>query len=56
MGNEVSRFLDDSDAKEDKAKEQLQVMMKLADARLDNFQSELEMMFVDKDGEYYSII
>ena len=49
MGSEVSKILDNSDAKETKAKEQLEVMMKLADARLDNFQSELEMMFLDKD-------
>jgi len=48
MGHALSKFLDDSEEKEAKAREQLEVMMKLADARLDSFQNELEMMFVDK--------
>ncbi|KAI0347124.1 hypothetical protein BDW22DRAFT_1351492 [Trametopsis cervina] len=47
MGNFISKYLDDSAEKEEKVKEQLEIMMKLADARLDNFQTELEMMFVN---------
>jgi hypothetical protein len=50
MGDTISKILDNSDAKEDKAKEQLNILMKLADARLDTFQSELEQMFLDPDG------
>jgi hypothetical protein len=50
MGNQISNFLDNSAEKESKAREQLDILMKLADARLDTFQAELEQMFLDKDG------
>lgn len=51
MGNTVSELIDNSDEKEAKAKEQLEMLMKLADARLDTFESELKTMFLDKDCE-----
>jgi hypothetical protein len=50
MGNQISNFLDNSAEKESKAREQLDILMKLADARLDTFQGELEQMFLDKEG------
>ncbi|KAL6714002.1 hypothetical protein ACLMJK_008496 [Lecanora helva] len=46
----VSNALDTSNADEAKAKEQLELMMKLADARLDTFEGELKSMFLDHDG------
>jgi hypothetical protein len=49
MGQFISTFLDDSSGKEAKAKEQLEIMMKLAEARLDAFQTELEMMFISPE-------
>ena len=49
MGNDISHMIDNSAADEVQAKEQLEIMMKLADARLDTFQSEMDMMFLDKD-------
>lgn len=48
MGNTVS--IDNSAEKEAKAKEQLEMMMKLADARLDTFEQELTSMFLDSDS------
>ncbi|KAM7191520.1 hypothetical protein V8F33_008871 [Rhypophila sp. PSN 637] len=36
--------------KEDKVKEQLELMMKLADSRLDTFNSELKTMFLDQES------
>lgn len=45
MGNIAS---DKAREKEAAAKEQLEMMMKLADARLDTFESELKLMFLDK--------
>lgn len=47
MGNTISNFLDDSGEKEAKAREQLDIFMKLADARLDSFEGELISMFLD---------
>ncbi|KAI0143118.1 hypothetical protein GGR57DRAFT_366536 [Xylariaceae sp. FL1272] len=48
MGNTIS--MDNSAEKEAKAREQLEMMMKLADARLDTFEQELTSMFLDSDG------
>ena len=42
--------LDNSGAEEQKLKEQLDLMMKLADARLDTFESELKTMFLDRES------
>lgn len=50
MGNQISNFLDNSAEKESKAREQLDILMKLADARLDTFESELMEMFIDRDS------
>lgn len=53
MGNTVSdivKSVDRADEKESIAKEQLEMMMKLADARLDTFESEIKSMFLDKDS------
>lgn len=47
MGNAITKLLDDSAEKEAKAREQLDILMKLADARLDTFESELTAMFLD---------
>lgn len=49
MGNMVSEQIDNADEKEAKAKEQLEVMMKLADARLDTFEGEIKTMFLDNE-------
>ncbi|KAI1263615.1 hypothetical protein F5Y18DRAFT_393563 [Xylariaceae sp. FL1019] len=48
MGNTIS--MDNSAEKEAKAREQLEMMMKLADARLDTFEQELTSMFLDSEG------
>lgn len=45
----ISDLLND-DKKEDKVKEQLELMMKLADSRLDTFESELKTMFLDQES------
>ncbi|KAG5653441.1 hypothetical protein H0H81_000445 [Sphagnurus paluster] len=53
MGNVVSdivKQIDNSDEKEARAKEQLEMLMKLADARLDTFQGKLKTMFLDKES------
>lgn len=47
MGAEISKILDNNDEKEAKAKEQPEIMMKLADARLETFEGELTEMFLD---------
>ncbi|KAK3316021.1 hypothetical protein B0H66DRAFT_640921 [Apodospora peruviana] len=49
MGTAMSALLT-NDEKEAKAKEQLELMMRLADARLDTFEAELNRMFLDKDS------
>jgi hypothetical protein len=52
MGNQVSELIksvDKADEKERIAKEQLELLMKLADARLDTFEEKLNRMFLDKD-------
>lgn len=52
MGNAVSdliRTVNEADEKQSIAKEQLQMLMKLADARLDTFEEKLKRMFLDKD-------
>jgi hypothetical protein len=52
MGNMVSEMVkqvDRADEKERIAKEQLELLMKLADARLDTFEEELNRMFLDKE-------
>jgi hypothetical protein len=46
----VANALDNSKEKEAQAKEQLELLMKLADARLDTFESELKTMFLDRDS------
>jgi hypothetical protein len=50
MGNTISNLLDNSAEKEAKAREQLDILMKLADARLDTFEGELMAMFLDKSS------
>ncbi|KAJ3540663.1 hypothetical protein NM208_g4964 [Fusarium decemcellulare] len=50
MGDQISKLIDNSDDKETKAKEQLDILMKLADARLDTFEQELIAMFLDNAG------
>ncbi|KAI9743495.1 MAG: hypothetical protein M1818_002808 [Claussenomyces sp. TS43310] len=53
MGNVVSdmvKQIDRADEKERVAKEQLELMMKLADARLDTFEGKLKNMFLDKES------
>ncbi|KAL0063531.1 hypothetical protein AAF712_009529 [Marasmius tenuissimus] len=50
MGNVVSdivKTVDRADEKESRAKEQLEMLMKLADARLDTFEEQLNRMFLD---------
>ncbi|KAK1222195.1 hypothetical protein PQX77_014968 [Marasmius sp. AFHP31] len=50
MGNVVSdvvKTIDRADEKEARAKEQLEMLMKLADARLDTFEEQLNRMFLD---------
>jgi hypothetical protein len=52
MGNVVSdivKNIDKAGEKEQAAKEQLEMLMKLADARLDTFQERLNRMFLDQD-------
>jgi hypothetical protein len=46
----VAAQLDNSKDKEAQAKEQLELMMKLADARLDTFESKLKTMFLDRES------
>ena len=46
----VANELDHSKEDEAKAKEQLELMMKLADARLDTFEGELKTMFLDHES------
>ncbi|KAK4692046.1 hypothetical protein P7C71_g5083, partial [Lecanoromycetidae sp. Uapishka_2] len=46
----VANLLDHSKEDEAKAKEQLELMMKLADARLDTFEGELKSMFLDHES------
>ncbi|PPQ70385.1 hypothetical protein CVT26_013850 [Gymnopilus dilepis] len=53
MGNAVSdmiKTVDRADEKEKVAKEQLELLMKLADARLDTFEEKLNRMFIDKES------
>ncbi len=50
VASAVANALDNSKEKEAQAKEQLELLMKLADARLDTFESELKTMFLDKDS------
>ncbi|KAK2694506.1 hypothetical protein QWA68_005730 [Fusarium oxysporum] len=53
MGNAISALIapnEAADENERKKKEQLELMMKLADARLDTFQGELEKMFLDRES------
>ena len=42
--------LDNAGPEEQKMKEQLDLMMKLADARLDTFEGELKTMFLDRES------
>ena len=42
--------LDQSDKEYAKKKEQLELMLKLADARLDTFEGELKSMFLDRES------
>ena len=53
MGNVVSEMvkqIDRADEKERAAKEQLELLMKLADARLDTFEAKLKNMFLDHEA------
>ncbi|KAL6708470.1 hypothetical protein ACN47E_002733 [Coniothyrium glycines] len=59
MGKAISKLIDpEGAASEDEAKkkEQLELMMKLADARLDTFQGELEKMFLDRESTMKSSV
>jgi hypothetical protein len=56
MGNVVSdviKSVDKADEKEARAKEQLEMLMKLADARLDTFEGKLKQMFLDRECKYF---
>lgn len=46
----LSNKLDNSKDNEAKEKEQLELMMKLADARLDTFEAELKEMFLNRES------
>jgi hypothetical protein len=46
----IAGALNTSDKEESKAKEQLELMMKLADSRLDTFQAKLNTMFLDRES------
>ncbi|MCJ1287755.1 hypothetical protein MMC26_007107 [Xylographa opegraphella] len=50
IASAVAGALDNSKEKEAQAKEQLELMMKLADARLDTFEAKLKTMFLDRDS------
>ena len=50
VASAIANALDNSKEKEAQAKEQLELMMKLADARLDTFEAKLKTMFLDKDS------
>ncbi|MCJ1292386.1 hypothetical protein MMC34_003936 [Xylographa carneopallida] len=50
IASAISAQLDNGGEKEAKAKEQLELMMKLADARLDTFEAKLKTMFLDRDS------
>jgi len=50
VASAITNALDHSKEDEAKAKEQLELMMKLADARLDTFESELRTMFLDRES------
>ena len=50
IASAVAKELDNSAEKEAQAKEQLEIMMKLADARLDTFESKIKTMFLDRDS------
>ena len=53
MGNAasaISNLLDNNNENEAKQKEQLELMMKLADARLDTFEAELKEMFLNRES------
>lgn len=47
VASAITSMLDNSKEKEAQAKEQLELMMKLADARLDTFEAEIKNMFLD---------
>ena len=50
VASALANALDTSKEDEAKAKEQLELMMKLADARLDTFEGELKSMFLDHES------
>ena len=50
IASTVSNALDTSKENEAKQKEQLELMMKLADARLDTFEGELKEMFLNRES------
>ncbi|KAL0932513.1 uncharacterized protein CTRU02_211476 [Colletotrichum truncatum] len=50
VASAIANALDNSKEEEAKAKEQLELMMKLADARLDTFEAGLEKMFLDHES------
>ncbi|MCJ1354385.1 MAG: hypothetical protein MMC33_004373 [Icmadophila ericetorum] len=50
IASSIAGALDNSKEKEAQAKEQLELMMKLADARLDTFEGELKTMFLDRES------
>ncbi|KAF5642404.1 uncharacterized protein FTJAE_3561 [Fusarium tjaetaba] len=57
MGNAISALIESNqadDENERKKKEQLELLMKLADARLDTFQHELEQMFLDRESAMHT--
>ncbi|KAK6535460.1 hypothetical protein TWF694_001917 [Orbilia ellipsospora] len=50
VASTVANALDNSKEKEAQSREQLELMMKLADARLDTFEAKLKTMFLDKES------
>ena len=48
--SDVSKGLDTNDESARRAKEQLEIIVKLADARLDVFESELRTASIDRDS------
>jgi hypothetical protein len=57
MGNTISALIEPNAADDEndrKKKEQLELLMKLADARLDTFQHELEQMFLERESAMHT--
>ena len=50
MGNQVSKLHYDSKERDSRAREQLDILTKLADARLDTFEAELKSIFLNQES------